>query len=321
MKEYKKFIPFDKQVALLHDKKLVVHDDSFAEHVLSSMSYYDIVNGYKECFMKNEEYRHDISIEYLYTFYHFDRSIQNSLFQYSTYVENFFKTALSYVIAKDFGDHQDDYLKRKNFIQPNQKNRKNKLNKTLKNIHKVYDNQDNWYDEPTRHYKYTKDNIPPWILLKNVTFSNTIDLYSFLKSEQKKQVLHILCPSLTDSDYMYELVKNSLTVVRKYRNVVAHNLKFITSTSGVNYIKILKNIPFMEPFIRDVKSKKDTPYSMLLAMTVLLKDPFLRDQLYASLESTVLQFVMQPNQENLFDEYCKIIGMPTNIFDIYHEVF
>lgn len=128
-----------------------------------------------------------MSLEYLYTFYHFDRSIQNTLFQYSVYVENFFKTALSYVLAKNFGVHQNHYLKRSNFVNPKNKNRRKKSTDLLSKIHFTYRKNLYYIDNPTKHYLQTKNHVPPWILFKNVTFSNSIDLYSFLKSKEKKR--------------------------------------------------------------------------------------------------------------------------------------
>ena len=90
------FRTWDQQIERLKTKyDLKIEDDNFARRALSSMSYYDLVNGYQECFMENGQYTEATSIEYLYSFYHFDRTFQNALFQYSVYIENFFKTALS----------------------------------------------------------------------------------------------------------------------------------------------------------------------------------------------------------------------------------
>lgn len=322
MNNYRPFLSFDEQIKRLKTKYVLdIQDVEFAKQALSTMSYYDLVNGYKDCFMNNNLFKPGISIEYLYTFYHFDHSIQNALFQYSVYVENFFKTALSYVLAKDFGDHQDKYLRRANFVNPRNSKRSKKLTTTLEKIHKTYNKKDEYLDEPTKHYKLTKENIPPWILFKNVNFSNTIDLYSFLKSKQKSRVIGILCPEISTCKNSAEIVKNSLTVVRKYRNNIAHNLKFITSSTGINYLDLIDTIPKMRPFTIGNFIKKDSPYSMLLAMTVLLKDHYLVDQMYHNLAETVNRFIKDENQESLFTEYCKIIGMPDNIFQIYKDVF
>ena len=312
-KEVKPFKTWDEQIDRLKTKyNLRIRDEDFARHALSSMSYYDLVNGYKECFMENGKFVDYVSIEYLYSFYHFDRTIQNVLFQYSVYVENFFKTALSYVIAKNFGVFQKEYLNKKHYVNPTQKSRKDKRSRLFNKLYFTYNPKNKYLDDPTKHYVYTKAHVPPWILFKNVTFSNSIDLYSFLKSKEKEQVIDILSPGLPPA-----VLKNSLNVVRKYRNAIAHNLKFVAYRSNIDYIPCIKTIDRIQPFLTPRGLKNDSPYCMLMAMLLLLNDPYLTVQLYTGLSNAIRRSPVDPDQRMLFDDFCRITNFPNNVLELF----
>lgn len=309
----KPFRTWDQQIERLKTKyDLKIEDDNFARRALSSMSYYDLVNGYSECFMKDGKYTEAISIEYLYSFYHFDRTFQNALFQYSIYIENFFKTALSYVVAESFGIYQKEYLNQKNYVNPKNQKRRRKRTQLLEKLHKTYNPENKYLDNPTKHYVETKNHVPPWILFKNVSFSNAIDLYSFLKSEEKYKVRNIVSPGVDP-----EAFKNSLTVVRKYRNAIAHNLKFVTYRSGVNYIPSVLSIDKLQPFTEMENLKNDSPYNLILAIVLLLNDAYLLNELYESLSITITRFTRDPRQVQLFQDYSRITGIPINILEIF----
>lgn len=75
----KPFLTYDEQIDCLIEKHgLDVSDRDFARRVLRSVSYYDLINGYKDAFMVNEKYGEHMSIEFLYSFYIFDKRFQDA---------------------------------------------------------------------------------------------------------------------------------------------------------------------------------------------------------------------------------------------------
>lgn len=85
----KPFLTYDEQIDCLIEKHgLDVSDRDFARRVLRSVSYYDLINGYKDAFMVNEKYGEHMSIEFLYSFYIFDKRFQDLLFAQILLVEN-----------------------------------------------------------------------------------------------------------------------------------------------------------------------------------------------------------------------------------------
>lgn len=237
---------------LQNEHELKIIDPIWAEHALKIVPYYDLINGYKDVFMTNDKFQSSITFEYLYLFHTFDRQIQNILFSISTLVEDYFKNNLAYILAKDFGAHEIGYLSNKNYIS-----RKGNISyeSTYKRICAIYTDRETGkikprylIDEPTAHYVYKHNHIPPWILLKNVTFSNAINLFVLLKPSQKEELTNMLIPTHLPIDQKIQLLQYSLTMVRKFRNKIAHNLKFISFNSkkyskALNYKSVKRFIP------------------------------------------------------------------------------
>lgn len=321
------FMTYDQQIhKLKNDYGLSIPNHQFAIKALSSLSYYDLVNGYKECFMPNGTYINGLTIEYLYTFLHFDRGIQNILFKYSVYVETIFKTKMAYTLAKNFGEDINLYLDPNNFISLIKSNRKNKFNATLTNIHNTY-KKGSFIEHPTKHYINTKNHIPPWILLKNVCFNDAIDLYSFLKEKEKNEICNemIINTNFNNLDAKKELLKSSITIIRKFRNKIAHNLKFVSYRSPQYIVikdlkKVIPDELLTWPDYNKHKRGTNDPYSMILSLIMLLNDNYLASQMILEIKNHIILFIFAPDQSALFDDYCKITNLPNdmlNRFDNY----
>ena len=87
--EYDKpFKTYDEQIIKLRDEYgLVINDCNFATHALITMSYYDLVNGYKSVLMDSGKFKDNLPIEYLYELHLLDKSIQSFVMKYSLFVE------------------------------------------------------------------------------------------------------------------------------------------------------------------------------------------------------------------------------------------
>lgn len=90
----KPFKDFDELLDILKSRNLIIESEEKAKYILLTFSYYDLINEYKDLFMVNDTFKDGISLSYLNLFAIFDRTLQNTLFQYSVLVETSFKTAL-----------------------------------------------------------------------------------------------------------------------------------------------------------------------------------------------------------------------------------
>lgn len=288
-----------------------------AEKILSTHSYYNLVNGYKEIFMINEKYQNNTNIDTLYVFSLLDRDIQSILFKYSVYVELIFKTRLAYYISENFGVTSHEYLDKQKYVSLKPNNKKYTIfEKTFKSIDYYISNKNLKYmDDPTKHYYSTKNHIPPWILFKNITFSNVTNLYSFLKSTDKTNVANSVLDIDLDIEKKKELLLNALIIIRKFRNSIAHDLKFITFNTK-NYQLIIKDIiPYFENTMLyenedTIDRGRNDIYAMILSILLLIDDNNLKIKFVYDL-MTEIDFYIK-DLRYLYDLYIQKTNLPVD---------
>jgi abortive infection bacteriophage resistance protein len=318
----KPFKTYDEQLShLITDYKLLVNDYDFSINALKNISYYDLINGYKECMMTNGVFKENISMEFLFMFHLFDKSFQNILLKQFIFIENYFKNTLAYVLSREFGVHQSEYLSHKNYLSS-----KNKLlfSKVKNNISQIYNpSKSITPPQPTRHYLRNHDHIPPWILFKNISFSNAINLLSLLKQQQKQFVVDTLIPNNISYVDKGSFLIPSLNLLRVFRNKIAHNLKFVTykaSTKNALPPKILKQL-FLDDLIswNDIKHNQcgvNDIYACILLIIYFLKDPYLVETFCKDLVFTISPLDNTPNEQIktvLFNDYAAITNLPGDL--------
>ena len=284
--EYDKpFLTYDEQIDRLSNHYNLIIEDSdipFARSALSTISYYDLVNGYQEYTMQNGVFKAGTTLRYLFHYYLFDKDIQNIMLKNSLLVENIFKTKLSYVLAKNFGVDVYDYLNPKYF--------KNNIRRNIyfeKVKREIFKRINKFKPQPTLYYKKHHNHIPPWILLRNVEFGNAINLYRLLKSPYKEELAKSLIKGNNNQKLCIDFSLSALNFIKNYRNDIAHNLKFGSSHHSLlpfnTTLKIINN-----PEITDGISEFNNLYAYILAIHILLNEPVLQAKLYFDLSGTLL---------------------------------
>lgn len=301
----------DELINILINKGLYISDKVFAKYALSSLSYFDLINGYKRYFTKDNRYIPGISLGFLYNFRLYDLDIQNILFKYSVTVETRFKNILAMNLGELYGSHQDDYLNKFYYAHGSGK-REKRFDKVMHKIRNVYSPNNRKYgiDQPTRHFINKHGYVPPWILLKNVTFSSAIDLFSFANDNLKRKVaFELMGTSRPKQDY--KLALNCLYTVRKFRNAIAHNLKFISLRLNTSMAISRSDLvwEFHGTMIKETDPKyvaKGDPYSMLLAMVLLLKENELIEDLFYELAARI----SRNQDDDIVNKYSDITNIP-----------
>lgn len=305
----KPFKTYSDQIThLKEERNLIINNESFAMKALSVISYYDLINGYKDIFMDNDKFHNGVSLEFLCAFHNFNTAFQSILFKYSVYVENLFKNNLAYILAENFGVHQNDYLNHSNYINPINSTTRRARDKTINKIKNVLSNTR--VEDPTKFYLNNHNHVPPWILFKNIKFGDSIDLYKHLKSSEKRKLqsllLHFNCSSVSGSPF-----SECLTIVRKFRNVIAHNLKFITHKSSQSLdVEALPDI-FQTTLLKGFpKNRIHNSYAMVVSLLYLLSEPFLMVEMLQDLESEISK--RTDEQAAIVALYFWVIGFPTD---------
>lgn len=299
------------------DHQLKINNKKSSLEFLKTISYYDLKNGYQEFFMSENIFNKEIDFEFLSRFYFFDKSFQTILFKYSVFVENIFKTRLAYFLSQKMGVDTKEYLDIKNYIDPTYSRiRKNKLKKLLIKLENVAQNID---DNPTKYYRERHNHIPAWILLRNTKFNDTVDLFSYLKSDDKIEIVNTYFNTeLLTAEEKIRLFKNMITIVRKFRNKIAHNLKPITfrSTEKLlhrDFVKISENGLIVKNDIKRNIGINDL-YSMILSEIVLLNQDYIK--LFLMQELT---FILS-SAKDLSEKYIEVANLPSNILERFQKV-
>lgn len=312
----KPFKTYQQQIRhLIDDYGLIISDAAFAEHALKTMSYYDLINGYQDVMMTKGRYLPNISIEFLYTFHLFDKGFQNIIFARIMFIENYFKSLLSHCIAEKFGVHQSIYLDKKNY---NHASKQINFSKLIADIEGVY--KQPYPPIPTRFYQQKHNHIPPWILFKNISFSSSINLFRVLKSPEKNAIANELIPDtkILQSEKI-DFIIAGLNLIRKCRNLIAHNLKFATFRgSSKDTLKSRTLTSLLPPELTATgqgypRLSNNNLYAVFLFIYQILNTPYLR---YLFIEA-ISRYIAPPTDGNvaLFDQYADITGIPHDLLD------
>lgn len=229
----KPFLTINKQIELLEKRGLLFQDKEVAKSNLLSYGYYEIINGYKDCFLDNSLYREDkfksgITFEHIFQLFTLDRNIRSEVMSALETFEANLRQALAYTVAEQISEEQTKYLDRRNYATG-----KKQYNKSLhKEIYPIdallhlLKGITYAKSEPYKHYREEHNNIPPWIIVKKLNFGNLIWWYRLLKAPQKR----IVTSRMTGLDVaILEEVKefeegysSLLSLYLDYRNTAAH---------------------------------------------------------------------------------------------------
>ncbi len=210
----KSFKTLDEQIEILKDKGLVIEDEALTKEILLRESYF-FISGYRHVFLispSQRNYLPNTSFRELYGMFNFDRQIRNIIFKNLLIIENNIKSIFAYQIAKKYGYKESDYMNPKNFdSDPEKSNQINDLLRKMKRQVRVNGSQ----HTATSHYIANYGYIPPWVVVKVLSFGIVSELYTVLKKEDQEDIASIYGISV-DNLLTY------LPILANYRNLCAH---------------------------------------------------------------------------------------------------
>ncbi|MGT2936008.1 Abi family protein [Streptococcus castoreus] len=235
----KPFKTFEEQIEILKSRNLSFINETAAIHILSTYSYYEIVNGYKDVgILEGETYKDGVTFEQLFSLFLMDKHIRSAISKAIHELEAHLRTALSYTVSKHYTSEQSQYLNRRNFERGNTKYGKSQRSQLLEKCQRII--QDN--SQPYKHYRESHGNIPPWILVKGMTFGNLITFYKLQKNEVKLDVISMMTdiPKELITEDIKDMVINIFYFLLAHRNRTAHisrSYNFVTEKNKIRYSK------------------------------------------------------------------------------------
>lgn len=209
----KPFLDYAAQLEHLSHKGLIIPDREQAVNILTKISYYSLINGYKDIFKdpNTHNYFPGTTIEDIYQLYLFDAELRGIFLKYILIFEKNIKSSISYHFTLLYGNGINYYQNLNNYDYPKHipvlQYLFKKMNEKLNGKHA---------SPQIAHYIATYHDVPLWVLMTDLTLGETSTMYRYLKGRCKTNVCH---------DF-HNIGRNELgkmmIILTKYRNICAH---------------------------------------------------------------------------------------------------
>lgn len=253
------FKTIDEQIDILKQRNLNFIDKENCKKKLLEYGYYEIVNGFKDFLLESknpDKFNDNETFEHLFAIYELDKHIQQGVLRATLEVELLLKTALSYTIAKRYGEKESQYIVKTNYKLGKEYIGKNgekfySIDNIFEKFKKILEDDSN----PFKHYRDEYNNIPPWIMMKGFSFGNCIHFLKLQKADVKNEIISILTgipkDFIENNEDFKKFVISVLNLAYRFRNRSAHcsriyNYKpkgalLLYYASFHNYINVSKN--------------------------------------------------------------------------------
>lgn len=289
MKEYKSN---EELVNYLSSKGVIISNKKDALEKIERYTYYSIVNTYKNIFKdKNGDYINNVSFDDIYAIFEFDKNLKNIVLKYCLEIETVIKSIMANQISKVYGIK--DYLNIFNWDNNiNIDIKENLLKKINNEIEKDY----NAHTAVT-HYIDKYGFVPPYVLVKILTFGVASSYYGLLKQSDRQAIAKYF----KISDKLLKQILKNLTTVR---NVAAHSDRLYNYTSKfyISFKLIDENY---------IKSDNITN----LYMVVRCMERLLTKEQYKTLYNSIYEEIKKLNEKVKSIKITKIteiMGFPMN---------
>lgn len=323
-----RFSTYEQMLTKLRSKGISVENQELAIEMLKTRGYYNLINRYKHDFTQSDTDRFTpgLHLADLFYYHRIEDELTTILFKVTISFEQRLKEAMAYTLASDFGLTVDEYLRPENF-----RNRRRRQN-GAEFIHRQLDL---CTDNPTAYYKREYHQVPPWILLNNLSLGQTRMLFSIFAKRQTQAVVDQLLPHQPESlgklpttliglneenaASLIEMFRNMLSIIRDFRNQFAHGHRVIgfESKQRLTYKTISQfanpKIATHQEFIDSGLGRNDLMALIVSLMLLMhkLDSIYLIDQLAAwEDENTKVQ-----DRKHAFQRFIKSCGLPLDFVD------
>ena len=289
MKEYR---TNEDLIEYLSLKGVTISDKADALQKIERYTYYSIVNTYKSIFKgKNGNYIDNVTFSEIYALFEFDKNLKNIILKYSLEIETVIKSIMANQISKVYG--VKEYLNISNWDSSiNDDIKENLFNKINNEIDKDYNTH-----TAVTHYIDKYGFVPPFVLVKILTFGVASSYYGLLKQSDRQAIAKYF----KISDKLLKQILKNLTTIR---NVAAHSDRLYNYTSKfyLSFKLIDKNY---------VKSDNITNLYMVIRCMEKLLTNEQYDDLYNSISKEIEKLENNLNSISI-DKVMNIMGFPMN---------
>lgn len=224
LKPIKPFLNYEEQIRNLIERKgMVITDREFAASKLEDISYFALIDGYKNLFYNpmTRKYREGTTFEDIVALYEFDEKLRALIFQYLCHFEQKMRSLISYHFCDTYSERQEDYLDAAHY------DNSGATKKKIAGLIAILDREakKNTDHEYVVYQRKTYGNVPMWVIMKTLTFGQMSKMYSFLTTSMKTKI------SIHFEHVSEKELIQYMKVLTLYRNVCAHNERLFSYKS------------------------------------------------------------------------------------------
>jgi len=232
----KKPIDVPQQVALLISRGIYVEDNTFAQHVLETVSYYRF-SAYLYPFRKNDGTNNFVSgssFNRCWRYYRFDRKLRFCVIDAIERVEVAVKAKLVNHFSQKYGIFA--YRDPCNFASPPDTMR---LQRLLDFIDTETQRSKEEFVEHFRNTYDTSNGLPLWMATEVMTFGNMLTFFCLLKKQDKQ----VIAKSFGSNEHVFESWLLNLNYIR---NICAHHGRLWNRQFSISPITPAKDLRWHE---------------------------------------------------------------------------
>lgn len=287
MKEYKNN---EELIEYLSSKNVLVKNKKDAINKIEKYTYYSIINSYKNNFKdNNNNYLPNVTFDEIFALYEFDKNLKYIILKYALEVEIIIKSLIANQISKAYGlkDYLDiNFLDSKASLNTKE-NIINRINNEINNNYNVHSAITHYKD----HYGY----VPPFVLIKILTFGIVSSYYGLLKQTDRQMIAKYF--KISD-----KLLKQILKNLTSIRNIAAHSdrLFCFRDKYTLSFKTIDKNY---------IPNGNSTNLYMMLQALKLVLTPKLYTEMITRVNKEIKKLDKQLNSISI-NNILKIMGYP-----------
>ena len=292
--ELKKPITIEEQLEKIKSHGMIVEDDEVAKRILVETNYYRLT-GYVLQYRKspnNSDYVQGLTFNKMCQIYCFDEALRDVLRKYIEKVEIYYRSLISHYfsLAKCKEPPHDQHYDENNFFY------KQGYAEVMESFTKE---RSHHYQDSLivkHHKKKYGDQMPLWVMVELLSFSNVSKLYKSMYFSEQQQIADVVGVGI------YKL-ENHLHCLSVLRNKCAHAARLYHTT-------FKPSAQFTPNFLRRHPNfRPDTLFAYILVLFKHLPDEAMKTQLANDV------FIV-------LDEYCDVvdlslIGFPENYKDYF----
>lgn len=252
-------------------KNLIIPNPDKALNTIKRHNYYRLSGYAKYFYTEKRNFKDGTRFDDIYNLYLFDGELRSLIFSLTEEVELNFRSYIASYIADNFGSL--GHLNSNNFFNIHYHENFRKI---------VTEKIDQYKDKPfiAWHIKTYNGNIPIWVLVEILSFTNLSMLYSNLKNKDQKNIIRNIYSSKAVVVQPLR-VKEWIHSICNVRNICAHLEKLFN----------LNNICLEMPEeYKEYKEENNTLFAVLLIFKELILDESMWNNFIQDLDNVIIKY-------------------------------